>query len=244
MSKSLPKDCLPFSFEDAARAVGIEGRERFDPDFLAETWFLPKLYHTKLSELVRHIETYGMGTKTDILLCIIPAFSAVDCLPNQAMLQLIPGIGKDNTWISTTRCYNSLMAMDMRTERPDSLCLAAAIHAMDFLYFAHEPYDAVIGPPQELREELGRLVRLISRPRYEDTLRMLVSMHNLQGRRAAFYSIYQQYKEDAGIADGCLRLYESANTEMIGEEAWRTFGFSESHQKVYNWLRGRVSLFD
>lgn len=246
MSKSLPKDCLPFGFEDAAKEVGIEGRERFDPDYLAETWYLPKLYHTKLSELVRQVEAYGMGANTDILLCIIPAFSATDRLPNQAMLQLIPTIGKDNAWIPLTSCYNSLMATNMRTEKPESLCLAAVIHAMDFLYFAHLPYDTVVRPPEELGEELRKLTTRISSPIFKHTVSMLAPMHNLQGRREAFYSIYQQYKDHGRVADGCLKLYEGANTEIvpIPEETGSILAFSESHQKVYTWLKGLVSLCD
>jgi hypothetical protein len=187
-----------------------------------------------------------MGTNNDILLYIIPAFSAVDRLPNQAMLQLIPGIGKDSAWIPIARCYNSLMAMNMRTDKPESLCLAAVIHTMDFLYFAHLthlPYDTVVRPPNGLRDELERLVALISRPRFKSTVSMLVPMHQLQGRRVAFRSIYQQYKENVEVADGSLGLYESTNTETTQAETESILAFSESHQKVSSWLRESVRLF-
>lgn len=239
ISKYLPENCLPFGSESMAKEVGIEGRDRFEPDFPEETWYLPRLSHIKLTELIRQIETCGLGTTMDIQLCIIPALSFVDRLPNQAMLQLMPPIGKDTAWVTIARCYNSLMKMNMRAKKAETFCLTAIVYAMDFLYIAHLPYDTVLKPPRELKEELEKLVATLSSSRYQQVVGMLVPFHNLQGRRAAFDSIYRQYKENEDVADGCLGLYQTPNVEMGEEYPKSVFGFSESHQKTYNWLRGR-----
>lgn len=85
ISRKLPKNCLPLSFDDE-REVEFQDRTNLGLGSLEATRSSSKLSHPKLSALVQEVKSYGWGSRDDILLCIIPALSAHDRLPNPAIV--------------------------------------------------------------------------------------------------------------------------------------------------------------
>lgn len=233
----LPENCLSLDF-NGTNEDKIEGHDRFYQDSFHQTWYLPKLSHEKLTETVRQIESYGMGSKIDILLCLIPALSFKDLLPNHAILQLIPPFSKNQGWAATARCYTNLMATSLRNDKPEILCFIVAIHTMDFLHLAYQPYDKFNEPPKELDDELKSIVRKLGTSKFAQVVRTLVPMHNLQGRRATFDSIFGRYMNGAHASDGSREMYRIPNTDIDEGYPKKSLGFSEPHEKVYLWLKG------
>jgi hypothetical protein len=199
ISKDLPKACLPLHFLDPATEVEIEGRDKLNLESIKETWTLPRLYHQKLSTLVSQIEGQGLGSRNDILFCIIPAFSFHDLLPNRAMLQFLPLVPKDDAWTTVTRQYHALLDTNMRTNKPEVLCYCIIIQIMEFLYIAGQPYDKAFRPEGKLNEELRKLVFTLSSPKSRHVLEMFEHMHDHQGREDAFYEIFQKLFERGPI---------------------------------------------
>ncbi|KAG5754659.1 hypothetical protein H9Q70_002679 [Fusarium xylarioides] len=73
VAQRLPKDCLNPRFEEMQKEVEIDGPQTFDPYDFDQMWPRFKLRHRRLTELVRQIESYGLGRTDHILLCMIPA---------------------------------------------------------------------------------------------------------------------------------------------------------------------------
>ncbi|KAK7432975.1 hypothetical protein QQZ08_000446 [Neonectria magnoliae] len=147
VAEELPKDCLRKSSTSNQQDVDIDGGNKFNPHDFIQTWHWPTLRHRELTKVIRQMEAYGLGTTIDILLCMIPALSFKDLLPNQAMLKLIPQFGHGQGWAETARFYNRLLETSLGNAIEENFCYAVVVAAMDFLYFACEPYDKYITPP-------------------------------------------------------------------------------------------------
>lgn len=125
------------------------------------------------------METYGLGNTTDILLCIIPAFSFQDLLPNFVMLKLIPQIGSGQSWAQTSRCYNRLLETSIRADTKGQFCYHVVVSTMDFLYFACEPYDEWIRPSLELSTELSAIVAKLFSGKFAPFIKRLIPIYDL-----------------------------------------------------------------
>lgn len=189
----LPNDCLRQGFHSNEQEVEIEGRHTFDIHEFQDTWHRPTLRHRGLTKLVRELEKNGLGKYVDILLCMIPALSSKDLLPNHVILKLIPPVRRDQSWTTIARCYSRLLKTNIRTNPPELFCYSVVVEAMDFLQFSCEPYDQFFEPHGELRDELRRLVdRLVSQD-YEQVLKRLAPVYAIQQRWTRFLQIFGQY---------------------------------------------------
>lgn len=233
VSTRLSRTCLKLSFKESSQEVEIDGRDRFDPNRLKDTWMSPRLSHKKLTGLVRHMENYGLGSRQEILLCLVPAFSCQDLLPSHAMLRLMPSpVPKDDGWTDdgwaeTAQQYSELLETGLRKEenKAEILCCAAVIYTLDFLYIAYQPYDKFVRPQSFLNWRFGELVLKLSSNDFAHVVRDLEPVHNRQSRRAAFRSLFTQYATQESSD-----LYKSGNSDIHEHYPDRVFGFSKPHE--------------
>ena len=246
VAEHLPADCLPHDFNNAASDVNIEGRDKFDPQLLRQTYYLPKLHHKRLTTLVRRIENYGMGSSTDLLLYIVPAFSFHDLLPNQAILQLMPPLDHNQTPEVTAHYYIDLLAMSLRVDKPEPFCYAVVCYTMDFLYAAYQPFDERSRYSYDFKKATTDIVRELG-TKFRAVVEALVPVHNLQGRRNGFHFIFTKHVEKPAKKDGTLNgfldLYQNTSADMSEDYPSVALGFSVSHQKMYGWLKGNDEPF-
>ena len=246
LSAHLSRTCLKLSFKESSQEVEIEGRDKFDPNRLDETWMSPRLSHKKLTGLVRQIENYGLGSRQDILICLVPAFSCWDLLPSQAILRLMPPVAKDHRWTETSRQYSQLLETSLRKEegKVEILCYAAIIYTMDFLYIAYQPYDEIVRPEYFLDSEIAKLVRKLNSNEFAHIVKTLEPVHNRQHRGTAFRSLFSQYAAAPKSSD----LYESSNFDIHKNYPHRIFGLSKLHMRSGNpgndWSELQRLLYD
>lgn len=242
ISKSLPEDCLKVGFQPGDPDIEIEGRDQFDHNLFDETWYLPRLSHIKLKEVVRQIESYGLGNRVDILLCMIPALSARDLLPNHAMLQLIPTVSAVNDWASIARCYYNLMTSTLDITKREKLCYSVIVHAMDFLELACQPYHKSFKPSAHLFLGIKTIVRELRQSHFVNILESIVAaLHNRQHRRAVFESIIRLYGGESGEWGKLLSLYQDGGASIMCDHLKRAVGHSSGHEKILDLLE-RVSV--
>lgn len=244
ISKDLAQDCLEISFHKGNQDIEIEGRDQFDHNQFERTWYLPRLSHPKLRDAVRQIEIYGLGNKVDILLCMIPAFSRRDLLPNHAMLQLIPSVSVTNDWASIASCYHKLMMSTLEIRKPEKLCYSVTVHVMDFLELACKPYSKSDKPSEYLLPEIRKIVGALRSDHFLRVLQGIIAgLHNRQGRSAVFKSIICLYGGESDEWQELLRLYQEDQTSIAREELKTIVGYSDCHQKVFDRVHAeRVSF--
>ncbi|KAK3330422.1 hypothetical protein B0H66DRAFT_527778 [Apodospora peruviana] len=230
-----PKDYLHQGFGSSQQDIEIESRQAFDPYDFSRTWRRPKLRHRQLTKIVRQMENYGLGSITDILLCIIPAFSFKDLLPNHIILKLLPQIGQGQGWEETARCYNRLLQdTSIRTDKAETFCYSVVINAMDFLYLACEPYDECLPPPRELNTELCDIVATLIEPRFARVIKTLAPIYNLQHRRRAFEFIFRKFKPN-DEKNECLAAFQPGPKPELDQKLLKDIlGFSAGHITIYS----------
>ncbi|XPS75928.1 hypothetical protein M3J09_007992 [Ascochyta lentis] len=256
----LPEDCLRQSISSSEPDVDIEGRHAFDAHHFSETWSRPTLRHRQLIKLVQQLVNFGIGTQDEILLCMIPAFSFKDLLPNHVILKLIPQVRLGQGWAETARCYNRLLEQSMRVTSheimaEEKFCYNVLVATIDFLIFASEPYDGYIDPPQELNIELeGIVCRLIS-TRFAPVVKKLAQAYCLQRRYRDIARIFKLFSTEASVErinkdiqfgrvfgtipdmTGCLDALQAPNhPDFFFLE--KTLGFSKTYRVLYEALSG------
>ncbi|KAF2450262.1 hypothetical protein P171DRAFT_438940 [Karstenula rhodostoma CBS 690.94] len=184
--EQLPGNCLRPGYADTEHDIEIKGRHTFDLHGIENTWHRSTLRHKRLTNLVRELEKNGLGKYIDILLCMIPALSSKDPLPNHVMFRLIPPLRQGQSWTAITRAYSSLLRTKIRTSLPELFCYNVVIGVMDCLQFASEPYDSHVQPQKELGYELQRLIGQLKSPRYRQ-------IYAIQRRWTQFEEIFNQY---------------------------------------------------
>lgn len=216
IAESLPKDCLWSGFSSAQNDTEVNyghdvevNSQGFDLYKFKETWLRPKLRHRKLSRVVRSMETFGLGSATHILLCMIPALSFRDLLPNHDIVpRLIPQIGPGQGWAETAGFYKNLLETSVRiTPEEEKFCYTIVVATMDFIYLACRPYDESNEMPKELGEELRAIVSKLSSKDYARVIKKLAPIYSQQKRAMVFGRIFEQYKasEDSGDCSEIFR---------------------------------------
>ncbi|CAG9996188.1 unnamed protein product [Clonostachys byssicola] len=236
----LPKNMLhsdPGSDQDK---VIIEGLQTFDSYNFAQSWLRPRLSHRRLTKAVRTMESYGLGSMTDILLCMIPALSSARLLPNLAILKLMPRVGPHQEWIETAACYRKLLGTieTDKVDEQDSVSVAIFTHTMDFVSFAYEPYDKLASQAEELDEtsfalELDEQLRIIveelASSRFFTIMEKLAPVYERQYRLKTFKSIFSRYKAWEDIAN-----YLKESKDLDETFAKNALGFSQQHCRAFS----------
>lgn len=256
----LPEDCLRQSISSSESGVDIDDRYAFDAHHFTETWARPTMRHRHLMKLVQQLVSFGLGTQNEILLCMIPAFSSKDLLPNHAILELIPQVRLGQGWAETARCYNRLLEQSMRVTSLQSMaeekfCYNVIVATVDFLIFASEPYGDQIDPPQELKIELeGIVCRLIS-SRFTPIVKLAQAYH-LQHRHRIIARIFvsfggkesidrvsgsSQFERVFGPCNGmeaCLQALKVLELPLKYHLLEKTLGFPKIYKALYEALSG------
>ncbi|KAK0622796.1 hypothetical protein B0T14DRAFT_494379 [Immersiella caudata] len=227
----LPGDCLQQGISSSEEDVEIDGRHKFVLYEFLQTWRRPTLRHRQLTKVVRHMETYGLGSIHDILLCMVPALSFKDLLPNNAMLKLMPQVGVGQSWLEAARAYHRLLTTSVGTATEENYCYAVVTTVMDFLYLACEPYDRYILPPTELYQEIVSIVRILLSPKFAPVVTKLAPVYELQQRRQNFVDIFVQYGSD------CIESFTNDDIEADVAFLEGKLGFGKGHQLVYRAIK-------
>ncbi|KAJ4203265.1 hypothetical protein NW767_005380 [Fusarium falciforme] len=195
VAELLQRNCLNPGIDEIQQEVEMEGPKEFnayDSSF-AQNWLRIKLRHRQLTKVVRKMESYGLGSTTDILLCMIPALSSRNLLPNQAILKLMPRVSSGRGWVETAICHKKLLKT-IKTDKvseEDQFSVAIVVASMDFLSFAYEPYDEQTKPPQDLDSELKTIAQELLSPKFITILEKLAPVYRRQYRHRLLYDVLQ-----------------------------------------------------
>ncbi|KXX75952.1 Ankyrin-1 [Madurella mycetomatis] len=196
IADKLDPDCLRQRDGAASDAVKVNPGE-FTLDAFNETWHFPKLSHPRLEGFVRHVEAAGLGSRNDILLCMVPALSFNDLLPNESILSLIPLDPQRFSqygWARSAGFYYDMLQSSIGVRSREKFTLAVVIHAMEFVYLASEPYSEQVRAQPDLETKLTDLVRCLG-TRFFAILEGLLDEYKLQKRHKRFQNVFLLYKD-------------------------------------------------
>ncbi|SPJ88726.1 uncharacterized protein FTOL_12620 [Fusarium torulosum] len=228
IASRLPKNILT---KDQHEII-VDGSQTFDSYSFGRTWLRAKLSHRKLSTTVRKMESFGLGSSTDILLCIIPALSSQRILPSQEILKFMPRVGPEQGWGEVAICYKKLLETVKvgKVAEDDRFNASIFTAAMDFVFLATEPYDELIKPSTELDEELKNLVQNLIGPRFSGIMEKLVPFYRLQRRQRMLRGMLQRFQALEGMSQ-CLEIFE--RDDPLDEIfAKNVVGFTPKHLKA------------
>jgi hypothetical protein len=233
VAQHLPKDCLNAPADQAQKEVEVEPAHAFESYDFEQTWPRLRLRHRRITDLVRKMESFGMGSTRDILLCIIPSLSYMKLLPNQVVLKLIPRMGPGRAWAEIASCHQKLLETIHKDKIivRDTLDTGIVTATMDFLSFACEPYGEHIELPSDLKAELSGIVKNLCSPLFADLMEKLVPVYHRQCRQSAFKDIFRRFQNEQGVSG---YIQKSSNSPNLDEEfAKSTLGFNHYHQRVF-----------
>jgi len=125
----LQNDCKGVVFRVKTRALMRPKLTRascvFSLDSFKESWHGVKITHSRLERFVEYAVTAGLGTRSEILLCMVPAFSFWDFLPNENVLSLMPSDPQriqQHGWARTAGFYYSLLESDIGVSIEEYFC--------------------------------------------------------------------------------------------------------------------------
>ncbi|KAM6516371.1 hypothetical protein FALCPG4_014555 [Fusarium falciforme] len=217
----LPKNCLNSGIDETQQEVEIEGPKVFESYNFTQTWLRPKIRHRQLTKFVRKMESYGLGSTTDILLCMIPALSSRNLLPNQAILKLMPRVGSSRGWLETASCYKKLLKT-IKTDKVgegDQFSVAVIVASIDFLSLAYEPYDEQMEPPKDLGDELRAMAQELLLPKFTTIMEKLMPVYRCQCRHRLLYNVL---------------LYPAGPVRRLDEDFVKNIlGFTQSHPVIF-----------
>lgn len=222
----LPTNCLDQGVVNNGFNVRVQIPSTLDSHSFSRTWERAQLAHEKLKKFTLYAEKLGLGTTTDILLCVIPAFSSHGLLPNEAILKQLPRIGQGEGagWVEMAKCYKSLLETRIKKEPPERFTYAIVTRTMDFIELASEPLhsNSDIQELDELRPELKSILQILSK-RFGNILSTLSPIYKLQNRQSQFQHIFESYGPDG----------EMITTKHENFEDFKEFiGFGEYHHKT------------
>ncbi|KAI3587286.1 hypothetical protein IWW34DRAFT_875 [Fusarium oxysporum f. sp. albedinis] len=228
IASRLPKNILT---KDQHEII-VDGSQTFDSYSFGRTWLRVKFSHRKLSTIVRKMESFGLGSSTDILLCMIPALSSQRILPSQEILKCMPRVGPGQGWGEVAICYKKLLETVKvgKVAEDDRFNASIFTVAMDFVFLATEPYDELIKPSTELDEELENLVQSLIGPRFSGIMEKLVPFYRLQRRQKMLRRMLQRFKTLEGMSQ-CLEIFEG-DDPLDEIFATNVVGFTPNHLKA------------
>ncbi len=231
VAEYLPRDCLQQPVLSDEEDVEIDGQQKLVTYDFYQSWLRPKLRHRHLTTVVRQMEGFGLGTMNDILFCMVPSLSFKDLLPDNTMLKLMPQLCQNLSRVDAARFYRYLLSTPIGPD--EKYCYAVIVAVMDFLFVACTPYDANLTPPKELDWELGFIIQTLASPPLSQVLNKLAPVYELQGRRARFLEIFQQYHSRWTQGKDHVQVYSNPSLEIAADFLETKLGFSEGHMKLY-----------
>ena len=238
-----------FSYDE--QDVEVVDRQVFDPNDFVDTWHSPTLKHRQLTSILQQLEDCGFSNQREALLCMVPALSSKDLLPNDSILDLIPNVRNGLGWEKIAHYYNRLLETPLRTEPVERLRYSVIVATMDFVYMSCEPYIDFIMPPDGLKAQIEDLVARLLSADFVAIVRSLAPAFTLQRRNMTFLKIFRRFGTTGGIdrlkwnngmrrqfrvssdLSTCLQSYESGNTEMNATFSEKVLGFPKDYRELY-----------
>lgn len=216
LAQHLPPSCLGQGLPSHMQEVEITQSRKFLPQQFGATWSEPALRHRGLSIVTQQIEGTGLGDATEILMCMIPALSFADLLPNEVMLSILPRKTPDWGWSELADCYTELLKTKLGKSVKERFCYEAIVVAIEFLLEASEPfYDPDIGKPwRELEAALNRLTNELLGG-YLPILGELLRIYHLQHR---FRDVVRALDRFMTIEDDVWGRFEPKTRKAIMSE--------------------------
>lgn len=197
IAERLPRDCLRQREKSSTDSIKIDSGT-FNLYAFKDTWCCPKLSNVRLDTFVKYVEAVGLGSASEILLCMVPALSFKDLLPNERILSLMPLEFQQiqrHGWAQTAKFYRNLLESSIGAKIEEYFAFAAVVEAMEFVYLACEPFTKDIKPEKELDKELKEVVKKLAVD-FPDILRELSPVYNLQKRLETFKVVFHHYASD------------------------------------------------
>ncbi|KAI8712283.1 B30.2/SPRY domain-containing protein [Fusarium sp. LHS14.1] len=185
ISERMPKNSLHQGESNAQDFVKVNSDTAFDPDNLLSTWDKHRLNHSKLSSMAKELESAGLGMSNDILLCVIPALSYRDLLPNEMILGLMPSISqgiRQYGWQQMAWLYNQLLTVCSGLDG-ERFAMAVLVDTIEFIILCSESH--------ELIDKLGGLPSYIAE-KFPQTLTQLAPCYKLQNRQRQLYELFRR----------------------------------------------------
>ena len=230
VAQHLPKGCLQPKDEYAQKEIEMNRHQVFESHDLNQTWLKLKLNHQRLDVLVRKMETFGMGDRKNILLCMIPALSSHKLLPNQVILKLVPQMNHNSGWLEIANCHRTLLATIKADKMSidDKLDVGIVTATMDFMSFACEDYDEHSAPSPELDAALRLVVEDLAAAKFSDVLEKLKPIYLKQDRLDVFSSIFKRFSD----TDSMTLSDDNPTAKIDYDFARKTLEFTRSHVKA------------
>ncbi|KAJ4322381.1 hypothetical protein N0V84_004852 [Fusarium piperis] len=167
------------------------------------------------------MESFGLGSREDILLCMIPALSFQDLLPNRAILTLLPRVAPEHRWAETAQLYENLLDTTIRSDPPEQFCYSAVAATVNFLLVANEPCSDV-WPPRGLKSELD-IVTWKLKTKFRDIITQLLPIYRCQGRGDDLWSLFPEetFRKQANIC----------------HETGEALGISDDHKRIFKAIK-------
>ncbi|KAJ3540951.1 hypothetical protein NM208_g4824 [Fusarium decemcellulare] len=240
--KSLSRNCLNPGYGDKQTDIEMEGPQTFESREFDKTWLRPRLRHRTLTKVVRQAEVYGLGSVTDILLCMIPALSSMNLLPNHVVLKLMPRVGSGQGWVEMATCHRQLLATinTDTVERQDKFSVDIVTAVMDFLSLAYEPYDTITKPTRELNDQFMFIVKYLASPTFAIVMEKLAPIYRLQRRINVFREIFARFRP-LGTVERILKTFSDENIGLDHDFAKNNLGFTRDHMFM---LAGPLDRYD
>jgi len=165
----------------------VVGERKFDAYRFEQTWLRPKLGHPRLDRLVQDIERAGLGSPTEALLCIIPAFSALDLLPNEIMIREVQKRANESEErgpSAVAGVYLDLLQTPVGFTKREHYSYAVITTVLEFLFHCCEPFrwDAQ-SVPAALSGALKDLVDRLLHEKLVSIIESLLPIYHAQKRQ-------------------------------------------------------------
>ncbi|KAF3003987.1 hypothetical protein E8E14_007350 [Neopestalotiopsis sp. 37M] len=239
IAQALPKDCLDPKSDGEHPEVMIEGPLIFNSDEFDQTWPRLRMRHRTLTKLVGQMESYGLGSTNDILLCMIPALSVMKLLPNQEVRSLIPRVRPGYSFREPAVSYSMLLrrigTIEMAGEDidyQDKLNVSIIIDTMDFLSLAYESYDGQeLQRLSDLPDELKEVVEELASDRFVTIMQKLTPIYQRQHRYKTFEKLFKQFGQET-FANRLKMFKDPASLDR--EFAKNVLAFTPLHLWVFS----------
>ncbi|RSL87189.1 hypothetical protein CEP51_002361 [Fusarium floridanum] len=235
ISEHLPRNCLHQGESDTRDFVQVDPATGFNPDHLFSDWRKLNLSHPLLMSVVKEGESLGLGTVTDILLCVIPALGFRDLLPNEAILGLMPSVSERIQRYRRVEFEDSPYAQLIRScsnHDGENFAIATLVETVEFILLA--------SPSHDLMGTIEYILRQIIE-RYPKTLRQLAPGYHLQNRGHKVCEIFRR----CGFHDTLLKTM-LLDQDVVGEQELATFrkacGWSKMHYIIESYVEIRDSV--
>lgn len=224
----------------------IASRQGFRLGYMDQTWLQPRLQNRKLTEAVRKIETTGLGSREETLLCIIPMVSFKNALPNRQALNFLPEVVEDHGWIERAECFITLLGrIDVRPDAANlakDITFAAVVSAVDFLFFSHDRFQAWGELPPDPSIALGRIVAMLLHG-YVIILKKLQPLYSYQKRRQALRDSFEHYTPKPLTSDQ-LQLFNEDSFELNRSLCTEILSLTPVHLAICDFISNQnVSFF-